>query len=283
MSAVSLAGQTFYRWRDHEGQRLGAALAFYILLSAAPLLTFIFLAVSIFYGQRIVEESIVSYTRTLTGSAAATVAEKLLTSPHNPTHSLLAAIGAFSTLAFGASGAFNELAEALNKLWDVPLRRKSTLKILLHRAFTFLLVVAAGGLIFGLMLAGTAVSLIRRFFPGIFPDSPISPEVANFAISLIALTLVFVLIYRFVPDLVLPWKILWTGAAVTALLFVAGNALLSLYLAKAGVSSAYGAAGSLTAIAFWVYYSAQIFLLGAEFTYVWSGRHRTAADTRGAG
>jgi membrane protein len=272
MSAGTLVSQTFSRWNDHEGQRLGAALSYYTLLSAAPLLVFILLLVSYFYGHQQVYDKIVYYARTVAGDTAAQFADTLLSATRKPAHGLLAGVIAIVTLLFGASGAFSELRDDLNKMWDARPRRTGVWGMVMQRVFSFLLVIAAGALLFASMILTTVISVIQKTFSSIVPVPPMVLEIANFIISMAALTVVFVLIYRFVPDLVLPWRVLWTGAAVSALLFVIGKALLGFYLAKAGVGSAYGAAGSVIAIAAWIYYSAQIFLLGAEFTYVWSGR-----------
>jgi membrane protein len=271
MGAATLVGQTFSRWNDNEGQRLGAALAFYTLLSSAPLLLLILLALSCFYGQQAVEERIVNYAQTIAGDTAARLAQTFLESARRPSHGTLASVFATGALLFGASSVFAELRDDLNKMWDARPRSNGILGLLIQRAFAFLLVIAAGALMFVMMVLSTVVELIA-WFTAYFPVPAIMLDVANFIVSFVTFTLIFALIYRFVPDVVLPWNVLWTGASVSALLFVVGKALVGLYLAKAGVASAYGAAGSVIAIAFWIYYSAQIFLLGAEFTYVWSGR-----------
>jgi len=281
MSAVALLGQTFSRWNDHEGQRLGAALAFYTLLSAAPMLVFLLLAVSSFYGQEVVQDKIIYITQTIMGPNAATVVQNVLASAQQHGHRT-AGIVALITLAFGASGAFTELRDDLNKMWDARSRRRGILGIVIQRAFAFLLVVSVGVLMIVLMVASAVVGVIGGFFQSMLPFPAFLLDVANFLVSFAVFTLVIALIYRFVPDLVLPWRALWTGAAVSAVLFVIGKGLVGWYLAKAGVGSAYGAAGTLIAIAFWVYYSAQIFLLGAEFTYVWSGRGSPIQQTRRA-
>ncbi len=272
MSAATLVEQTFSRWSDHEGQRLGAALAFYSVLSFAPLLVFVLLVVSSFYGQDEVMRTIIEYARRIAGDRAADLAQMFLTRGQKPSHGLVAGVVGLVTLLFGASGAFSELRDDLNTIWEARPRSTGLIGIVLRRAFSFVLVIGAGALLFASMVLTTVLTLVGQKFSNMIPVPPIVLDFANLAVSFVALTCVFVLIYRFVPDLVLPWKVLWTGAAVSALLFVIGKWVLGLYLAKAGVGSAYGAAGSVIAIAFWIYYSAQIFLLGAEFTYVWSGR-----------
>ena len=128
------------------------------------------------------------------------------------------------------------------------------------------------------MLATTFLSLLGRFFGRAIPVPVFALQVSNFLASLAVITLLFTLVFRFVPDTVLPWRIIWTGATVSALLFAIGKTVLGLYLSWAGVGSAYGAAGSLVAIIVWVYYSAQIFLFGAEFTCVYGERLNSTAS-----
>src|SRR5579872_5996475 len=140
MSAAVLVRQTFSRWNDHEGQRLGAALAFYALLSSAPLLVFLLLAVSALYGQPAVQEKIIYVTRVVMGATAATVAQNLLISAHQPSHTILTETVAVFTLLFGASSVFSELRDDLNTMWDARIRRRGILGIALQRAFSFLLV-----------------------------------------------------------------------------------------------------------------------------------------------
>ena len=272
MSAATLVSQTFSRWNSHEGQRLGAALAFYTLLSAAPLLIFFLLAVSLFYGTKAVEREIIDYIHAMIGLTAAQLTESLLESARRPDHGTLAGLIGLATLMFGASGAFAELRDDLNKMWDARPPRAGIAGVLMQRIFAFLLVLVSGALLFGLMLISTAIAFIRRFFGDVIDVPPAVLDAANFVLSFAILTVVFALVFRFVPDRRLPWRVLWIGATVSATLAVIGKALLGWYLGRAGVGSAYGAAGSIVAIAFWLYYSAQIFLLGAEFTYVWARR-----------
>lgn len=272
MGAATLVNDTFSRWSNHEGQRLGAALAFYALLSGAPLLLFILLMLSAFFSQEAIGQKIVAFAQDMMGHTGGTVAHGILQNAQKAHHGTLAAVIAFITLLFSASGAFVELRADLNKMWDARPKKNGIVGMILQRAFAFLLVIAAGVLLFASMLATTTLSLVARYFGGAAPVPSWALGIANFIVSFAVLTSVFVLVFRFVPECRLPWKNLWTGAAVSALLFVIGKAVLGVYLSKAGVGSAYGAAGSLIAIAFWIYYSAQIFLMGAEFTYVWSRR-----------
>src|SRR5579883_2580917 len=272
MSAATLVTRTFSRWSDHEGQRLGAALAFYTLISAAPLFIFLLLAASSLIDPQEAQQKLTQVAHAVAGSTGAQLASTVFASAKQHQHGTVAGIIGLLTLLFGASGAFSELRDDLNKMWDAHPRSHGVWGIIAQRAFAFVLVIAAGVLLMVLMLASAAVAIVAKFLSGQLPVPTSVLDAANFIVSFFVLMGIFLLIYRFVPDLVLPWKALRTGAAVSALLLVIGKALLGWYLGRAGVGSAYGAAGSVIAIAFWIYYSAQIFLLGAEFTYVWSRR-----------
>jgi len=252
---------------------LGAALAFYTLLSGAPFALFVLLVLSKFMSQQDVENRMLDAAQQVMGARGAQAVQTLITSSQKTHHGTVAAIFALITLAFGASGVFVELRDDLNKMWDAHRRRNGIFGVVLQRVFSFALVLAAGCMVLLSMLASATVAVIANHFREAVPIPAWVLVGANFVLSFAVLTLVFALIYRFVPDLVLPWRTLWTGAIVSATLFVIGKGLLALYFSEAGVGSAYGAAGSIIAIAFWIYYSAQIFLLGAEFTYLWGRRH----------
>ena len=276
-STLSVVGGTFVRWSDHDGQRLGAALAFYTLLSAAPLAVFALLIASVFVGRQEAEGKIANFGADVLGPAGAAALNSILVQARQPTHFNVAAAIATAALVFGASSAFLELRDDLNRMWEAHPKGRGVIGIVLQRFFSFMLVLAAGVVLLFSMLATAAVSLIAGLFRGVMPVPSWVLEAGNFLASLIVLSAIFLLIFRFVPDLTLPWKTLWPGALVSALLFTVGKAVLGLYLTKVGVGSTYGAAGSVVAVAFFVYYAAQIFLLGAEFTYLWARRELQSA------
>lgn len=279
-STMKLLSQTFARWNSHSGQRLGAALAFYTLLSGAPFAVFVLLLLSKFMSRKAVEAKMLSGAGQMFGTNGARVVRAILDSSHRGNHGTLALAIALATLLFGASGAFMELRDDLNTMWEAGKRRSGWIAIVLQRAFSFVLVLAAGAIALLSMLAAAALAVIAAHFKQAVPVPEWLLEVANLVVSFVLLTIVFLLIYRFVPDRRLDWKTLRTGAAASAILFVIGKALLTLYFTKAGVGSAYGAAGSIIAIALWIYYSAQIILLGAEFTYLWGLRRNPPPQAR---
>jgi membrane protein len=282
MNYALIVIRTFTRWNRHDGQRLGAALAFYTLLSAAPMLLFLLLAVSELFGPAAGQRGIVDSVATLMGATAGNLTQTFLSGAHGPSHGTVAGVLAIATLLSGASGVFTELRYDLNKMWGARPPVSGIRGVIVQQAFAFLLVLAAGVLLFALMLLSTMAAFLTRFFSDSIHVPAGVIAVLDFLISFALLTLIFALIYRFIPDLLLPSKALWTGAAVTATLFVITKMLLALYLGRTGFGSAYGAAGSLIAIALWVYVSAQIFLLCAEFTYLWSqrGSQRGAAISK---
>jgi membrane protein len=271
-STLSVIGATFARWSDHDGQRLGAALAFYTLLSAAPLAVLALLIGSMFVGRETAQGRIASFGSEVLGPAGAAALNSILVHARQPRQFNIAAAIAICALVFGASSAFLELRDDLNRMWDAHPKSSGLIGIILQRFFSFLLVLAAGAVLIFSMLATAAVSVIARFFNNVVPVPAWVLESANFAVSVVLLTAIFLLIFRFVPDLALPWNALWPGALASAILFTVGKAVLGLYLTRVGVGSSYGAAGSIIAVAFFVYYAAQIFLLGAEFTYLWARR-----------
>jgi membrane protein len=258
------------RWSDHDAPRLGAAIAYYAILSLAPLAIFLLAVVSIIFGSKGAEREIVQDAGLLLGRIGANVVRDLLVSARKPAQGIIATGLATLTLIVGASAVFSELRDALNMMWGVRSQTVSFRHMFVYKVFSLALVLAAGVVLLISTFATAAVSLLGHFLAGVIPVPALFLESVNFMLSFSVLTAVFGLIFRFVPDLVLPWKAVGVGAAVSALLFVIGKTVVGLYLSWASIGSAYGAAGSLVAIAVWVYYSAQIFLFGAEFTYVWA-------------
>jgi len=269
-SWLSRLKNTFSEWKHREAPRRGAALAFYTILSFAPLLIIVVALSAFLFGRAGAQEQILNQFRQLVGDDGARVIESVLTSSQKPAAGKVASIIGFITLLLGASGVLVELRESLNKLWDVQIKkraggivgfiRKKILSLGMVLAFGFLLLVSLA-VSAGLTASGELVSHLGVLPPSVW-------EVVNFILSLAVVAALFALIFRFLPDIRLPWRDIWRGAALTAILFTIGKTLLGIYLGRAGVGSAYGAAGSLVVLIVWVYYSAQIFFFGAMFTRV---------------
>lgn len=269
-----LFSETFSDWNRHNAPQLGAALAYYSTLSLAPLLVIAVAVAGLVLGPEAVQENIRSEMRDLVGSKGAEVIQIALHNAYKPATGVLATCLGVVTLFLGASGVFNELRTSLNWIWEAPQKTGAgVLSTVKQQFFSFAMVLAIGFLLLVSLLLSAALSLIGSFFAGFLPLPESVLHLLNLLVSFVTITGLFALIYKFVPDVRLEWRDVWIGAAVTSLLFSVGKFLIGLYLGKAGVGSAYGAAGSLVIVLVWIYYSSQIFYFGAEFTRIYARRH----------
>jgi membrane protein len=258
------------RWNAHNAPRFGASIAFYTLLSLAPLLAICTAMVSLAFGSKVAQSEITAIVRLWIGDEAAKTISDLIIGTQRPSGILS---GALTLVVFflGASSVFTELRSALNQMWDAPVKGSGFVTDLIRqRAFAFGMTIAAGLFLLVTTALSVTFSVFERRFGTWLPVSPLLLEALNMGASICILLALFALIFRLVPDVRLPWKPLFLGAAITTVLFTAGRAALDVYFVKTVVGSVYGAAGSLVVMIVWVYYSAQIFLLGAEITKVYA-------------
>ena len=263
-----LLTSTFTIWSDHNAPRLGAALAYYMLLSMAPLLILLVTICGLVLSESNARQQILEQATAVAGPSGEHVVSMLIQNASRPKTGIFASVVALITLLLGASGVFLELRDSLNTIWDVPERKGSTIaKMIWQRLTAFGMVLGLGLLLLVSLLLSAAIAIVENFFFGMIPvNVAILTEIANIVIPLAATTILFALIFKFVPDRPIVWRDVMFGAFVTAVLFSVGKALLAYYLGTVGVGSTYGAAGSLVAFVVWVYYSAQIFFFGAVFT-----------------
>jgi membrane protein len=280
-SIKKLIAETVSCWSDINAPRLGAALAFYTTLSMAPLMVFSIGIAGLVFGRQAAEGRIVAQIGSLVGPQGGAVIQSLLLDSHSRTPSgiLWTVVGIF-TLLFGASGVFGELRDSLNLVWGVRTTGGGLAGMLRYRFFSFAMVVGIGFLLIVSLLVSTAIAAAGKFFVQFLPAPEILLHLASMLLSFLAVTVLFALLYKVVPDVHIEWRDVWIGAAVTSLLFSIGKFLIGFYLGKASVGSAYGAAGSLVVFLVWVYYSAQIFFLGAQFTRLFAERHGSRAKAR---
>lgn len=273
----SILAESFEGWSKHNAPRLGAALSFYTLLSMAPLLLVLVAFVSFVTGHRTAEAAVIRQVQALMGAEGATIAQSLLQGSRNTAHGVLATVFGVLTLLFGASGVLIELRDALNTIWDVPTPQLSGLKLVSsfvkERLFSFALVLAVGFLLVVSLAVSAWISALGALTAHILPSSEVILHVANFVVPFCIITGLFSAIYKVLPDARIEWADVILGGAVTSLLFSIGKFALGIYLAKATFVSTYGAAASIIVLIVWVYYSAQIFFLGAEFTKVFGNRY----------
>jgi len=258
---------------DDNGPRLGAALAYYTALSLSPLLLAAVGIIGLIYGQDAARGEIVEQIRGVVGQEAATVIEQLVagTTGFGGT----AAAFAFVVILFGATGVFTELQSALNAIWKVPGRKVEggIVVMLRERLLSFLLVWATILLLLASLIVSSMLSGLNARIVAWWPGMGMSIQVANFALTFLIITVLFAMIFKWLPETRLAWSDVWAGAAFTAALFSVGKYLIGLYLGTAAVGSAYGAAGAFVVLLVWIYYSTQILLLGAEVTFVYATKH----------
>ena len=259
------------QWSAHNAPRLGAALAYYTVLSLAPLLVVVAAICGSAFGDAAVRGELYWQIKDVVGSQSAEAIQTLLAGAHRPSAGLAGVLG-FGVLVAGASGVFAELRDTLNYIWDAPLPVSSGLgSMIRYRAYSIAMALGLGFLLMASLALSAGVQSVHIVLsPGLL-------ELSNFIATLLFTAILFALIYRIVPQVPVDWGDVGIGSGVTAVLFTLGKFLIGVYLAKAGVGSAYGAAGSLIVLLVWVYYSAQVFLFGAEFTHVYASHRGSPA------
>jgi len=266
-------------WVGDNAPSLGAALAFYTIFSLAPVLIVVIAVAGLAFGQKAAVGEFSLQLQGLLGETGARAIQAIIQSANRPALGVLASTIAIGTLLVGASGAFVELQDALNKIWKVQRRSESLwLGMIRGRFLSFGLVLGLGFLLLVSLVVSAALGAVGNFIGPLLPWPVFLLETVNFLLSLGVISLLLAMIFKYLPDTEIAWGDVWIGAAVASLLLTIGKALIGLYLARSTVASAYGAAGSLVIILTWVYYSAQILLLGAEVTHVYATQHGSRAE-----
>jgi membrane protein len=279
---LAILKTTFTSWNNHEAPRLGAALAFYTILSLSPLVIIVVAVAGLIFSRSTAQAHVLSQVQGMIGPAGGKAVESMLVAAQKPAAGIVGTIVGMLSLLFGASGVFTELRSALNLIWGVkPDATSGVVGMLRERFFSFGMVLSIGFLLLVSLVISTALAAVGKFFGGLLPiPSPVL-AVLNFLLSYIGVAVLFGLIFRFVPEAKVRWQNVWLGALVTGMFFTIGKTLIGLYLGKASVGSAYGAAGSVIVVIVWVYYSAQIFFFGAEFTHAYT-EHGLSAPMDGS-
>jgi membrane protein len=268
----SLLGATISNWYEDRAQRLGAALAYYTIFALAPGLIILIAVAGLFFGGN-AEGQIIGQIRELIGDQGAKAIESMLRSARAEPLGVSGTLLTLVPLAFGLWGVFGELQDGLNTIWGVtPRPGRGVVGMLKERFLSFAMVVGTGFLLLVSLALSAWLVAVGTYFGQLLPVSAQVLEALNFVISLAVISVLFAMIFKLLPDVHIAWRDVWLGAAVTSLLFTIGKFLIGLYLGKSSIGSTYGAAGSLVIIVVWVYYSAQILLLGAEFTKVYVKR-----------
>ena len=274
--------RTFSAWQDDYAPSMGAAIAYYTVFSLAPLLLLVIAVAGLIFGREAVQGEIVNQVIGLVGKEGAVAIEGLLKSASEPAKSAIATGLSIALLIFGATTVFAEIQNALDRIWHVPAAKRPSglIDLLRTRLLSFGLVLGLGFLLLVSLVISAAVAAVGSWWGNYFVGWETVLQLLNFGVSLTLSTVLFGMIYKLMPRARIDWRDVWVGAAVTAVLFELGKVCIGLYLGKSGVASGFGAAGSLAVLLIWVYYSAQIFLLGAEFTRLYSGKHSIDAIAR---
>ncbi|HEX3235457.1 MAG TPA: YihY/virulence factor BrkB family protein [Gemmatimonadales bacterium] len=254
-------------WWDDNVPRLGASLAYYTLFALAPILLVAIAMAGLVFGPEAVRGEIVGQIQGLVGRSGAEAIQAMLEGAAKRSSSTLATVIGMVTLFLGSTGVFLELQTALDAIWRVKPKPSAGIRqLLLPRVISFALVVGVGFLLLVSLLVSAALAALDQYMGHAFPALAVVWQAANVLVSLGVVTLLFAMVYKVLPDVDLRWRDVWIGGLVTAGLFSIGKQVIGLYLGQSTTASSYGAAGSVIVLLLWVYYSAQIVLLGAEFT-----------------
>ena len=266
--------ETFSKWSDDKVPRLGAALAYYTVFSIVPLLIIVIAIVGLVSGEEAAHTYIMAQVQNLMGTQSAKALEEMLQTANKPSYGFSATLIALVTLLVGASGVFAQLQDALNSIWKVePKSGHGIVGLIKDRFLSFLAVLGTGFLLLVSLVLSAVLSAAGKFFGGWLPAPEAVLQALNLVVSFAVITVLFAMMFKFLPDARIDWNDVWIGAALTSSLFTIGKSLIGLYLGKADIGSAFGAAGSFVIVLVWVYYSSQILLFGAEFTAVYADRY----------
>lgn len=281
---IDLCKKAFQAWSDDYAPSMGAAISYYTMFSLAPLLLIVIAVAGYLFGEAAVQGEIVAQLSGLMGPDAAGAVQALLAHANKPGRGLAAGVIGTAVLVVGATTVFAELQSALDRIWHVPraAKRGGMLGTLWARVLSFGLILGLAFLMIVSLLVSAALAALGSWVGALLPGWELLLQGLNLAVSFVIMTLLFAMIYKFMPTTRIAWRDVWVGAAVTSLLFQLGKTLIALYLGRSGVTEAFAAAGSLVAVLAWVYYAAQIFLLGAEFTKVYAREYGSLAPPQGA-
>ncbi len=271
----SMTREAVTAWRNDFAPSMGAAIAYYTAFSIAPLIVIVLAIAGFFFGQEAAGGYLYGQLAELLGSRGAQAVQAMVASASDPAEGIVAtAVGAL-LLVVGATTVFAELQSDLDRIWKAPAlpRVGGVWGLLRGRVLSLGLVMSFGFVMLASLVVSAALAALSAWWGGTFESYRWLLRIVNFVVGLAVITVLFALMYKILPRVSIGWRDVWIGALVTALLFGIGKFLVGLYIGRSSVASSFGAAGSLAVLLVWVYYSAQIFLLGAEFTWVYAHRY----------
>ena len=270
----SLVVQAYYEMLDDKAFKMAAALSYYAAFSMGPLLIIVIAIAGFIFGEEAARGQLFYELKNMIGSDGAQMIETIIKGAANTTTGIVATVLSVVFLVLGSVGVFVELQESLNIVWGVePRPGRGIMGFIKLRMVSFAMVVATGFLLMVSLIINSAIALLNEFMAGIFPSLIPLAFILNNAASLVVITILFALIYKVLPDVVISWRYVWLGAIITSVLFSIGKYLIGIYLGSSSYASTYGAAASLVIIFVWIYYSGLILFFGAELTQVYRKRY----------
>ncbi|RFC37402.1 MAG: membrane protein [Candidatus Nitrotoga sp. LAW] len=268
----NLVKATFSAWIDDNAPSMGAALAYYAVFSMAPLLLIVISIAGFIFGTDVARGEIITQLQNFMGKAEALVVQGLLESVSKPTESVTATIIGVALLLIGATTVFAELQDDLDRIWRAPKKTEDAgvSGLIRTRLLSFAMILGIGFLLIVSLIFSAALAALGKWWEPLFGGFWFLANLVDVTLSFVLITIAFAMIYKLMPRMKIDWRDVWIGAVVTAFLFTVGKFLIGFYIGRSGVASGFGAAGSLVVVLVWIYYSAQIFLLGAEFTRIYS-------------
>ncbi|MBD3157113.1 YihY family inner membrane protein [Candidatus Peregrinibacteria bacterium] len=271
---IELLKQTYKEWRVDRATLLSASLTFYTLFALAPILIIIIAVAGFFLGEQAIQGEISSYIQGMVGSDVATSVEFIIENAKVADSSLIFTIISIGIFLFGVNRLFTNLKIALNDVWDVKHQPFKKIRTIIHsKLISVLFVVGIGLLLVLALITSIAMATLGVYLVKFLPVDFIMLKAVNMGIAFLLITFVIGMIYKFIPEVKIAWNDVWIGALFTAVLFMFGNWLIGMYLRNLTPESVYGAAGSIIILLLWLYFSAQIFLFGAEFTKVYAYKY----------
>ncbi len=266
---------TAMQWFEDQPFQLSSSLAYYTLFSLAPLLIIVIAIAGLVFGQEAAQKQIVGTIEGMVGQQSAEAVQGMIQNASSqPKTGMISAVIGFIALILGAGGVVGQLQTALNTIWGVePKPGQGIWGFLRQRFVSYAMLLGIGFLLLVSLVVSAVAASLTKFVGGYFGGAEVLAHGLDFVISFLLITVLFAMIYKYLPDVRIEWRDVWIGAALTSVLFTIGKVLIGLYLGRSGVSSTFGAAGSLITVLLWVYYSGLIFFLGAEFTQVYASQY----------
>jgi membrane protein len=261
-------------WIAGNASSMGAAVAYYTIFAIAPLFIFVLALAGFFFGQEAAQRELFGQISALVGDSGEKAIQAAVVAANRPRAGGVATVLACITLFVGAGSVFIQLQSSLNAIWNVRPKPGTGLRnFLKNRLLSFATLLGIGFLLLVSLVISAALAAAGKFMSGVIPAEEVIWHAVDFIVSLALITLLFAMIFKILPDVIIAWPDVWIGGFITAMLFGLGKSLLGLYLGRSAFVTAYGAAGSLVMVLLWVYYSAQILLFGASFTRVWTNHY----------